>query len=102
MGPRAWAVRFKFGLVNAGAAAKVRSETSCRSQATADVARTCPGSTRGTVKRVWVWWSAEVTGVSEATISRIESFRTWPDIRTVWTLLSALGITEWPPPAGTR
>lgn len=39
---------------------------------------------------------ADVSGVSVATIGRIETGRAWPDILTVWMLLGALGIREWP------
>lgn len=40
---------------------------------------------------------AHVSGVSVATIVRVETGRSWPDLRTVWLLLGALNITEWPP-----
>lgn len=39
---------------------------------------------------------AEASGVSVSTIGRIEAGRVWPDLRTVWLLLGALGIEEWP------
>lgn len=41
---------------------------------------------------------AEHSGVSVATIGRIEAGRVWPDIRTVWLLLGTLGLKDWPQP----
>lgn len=41
---------------------------------------------------------ADASGVSVSTIGRIETGRVWPDVRTVWLLLGALGINEWPKP----
>jgi transcriptional regulator with XRE-family HTH domain len=42
---------------------------------------------------------AQVSGVSVATIVRVETGRSWPDLRTVWLLPGALNITEAPPPS---
>lgn len=41
---------------------------------------------------------ADASGVSVATIGRIETGRVWPDLRTIWLLLGTLGITDWPRP----
>ena len=39
---------------------------------------------------------AEAAGVALTTVNRIETGRVWPDVRTVWLLLGALDVTEWP------
>ena len=60
----------------------------------ADVAIAIRGSRSGTQESQREL--AEASGVSVSTIGRIESGRVWPDLRTVWLLLGALGIEEWP------
>ena len=41
---------------------------------------------------------ADASGVFVATIGRIENGRVWPDLRTAWLLLGALGFDTWPQP----